>query len=101
MPDTATRNETWLPPRDTRWMDRAQCRIEAGDFFPNPPNCASKEQKARYDQEVNTAKLICARCPVSAECLKDALDRGEHFGIWGGVDFYVSPREQTRRRRAS
>lgn len=30
------------------------------------------------------AKAICARCPVTAECLQYAIDHDEQFGIWGG-----------------
>ncbi len=30
------------------------------------------------------AKAVCARCPVTAECLQYAIDNDEPFGIWGG-----------------
>lgn len=30
-----------------------------------------------------TAKLICSSCPVTAECLKQAIDNNE-WGIWAG-----------------
>ena len=31
------------------------------------------------------AKAVCGVCPVSDECLSDALGRGESDGIWGGL----------------
>jgi WhiB family redox-sensing transcriptional regulator len=32
-----------------------------------------------------TAALICRSCPVTAECLADALDNEMEFGVWGGM----------------
>lgn len=32
------------------------------------------------------AKRICAACPVQAQCLQHALDAGEAYGIWGGLN---------------
>ncbi|ORA02145.1 hypothetical protein BST17_24865 [Mycolicibacterium bacteremicum] len=31
------------------------------------------------------AKQICLDCPVRIECLQEALDRGEEYGIWGAL----------------
>jgi hypothetical protein len=31
------------------------------------------------------ALAICAECPVRAECLAYAVERGERFGVWGGM----------------
>lgn len=31
------------------------------------------------------AKRVCAACPVRAECLEEALQGRERFGIWGGL----------------
>ena len=31
------------------------------------------------------AAVICGRCPVTAECLADALDNQIEFGVWGGM----------------
>jgi WhiB family redox-sensing transcriptional regulator len=39
---------------------------------------------AESPQDVARAKELCARCPVRAACLADALDRGEPWGVWGG-----------------
>jgi WhiB family redox-sensing transcriptional regulator len=40
---------------------------------------------------VAEAKLWCRRCPVQERCLAEALERGEPYGVWGGMD------EQERR----
>lgn len=40
------------------------------------------------------AKRICAACPVRVDCLTEALDRNEPYGIWGGL----APRERQRLR---
>ena len=32
------------------------------------------------------AKDVCSGCPVRLECLADALERGEIWGVWGGCD---------------
>lgn len=34
---------------------------------------------------IEAAKANCRTCPVLFECLTDALDRGEQWGIWGGL----------------
>lgn len=31
------------------------------------------------------ARILCADCPVRAECLVDALDHRVPFGVWGGM----------------
>lgn len=31
------------------------------------------------------AKVLCARCSVSVECLAEALDNRIEFGVWGGM----------------
>lgn len=33
------------------------------------------------------AKLVCAPCPLRAECLAGALERREPHGVWGGEIF--------------
>lgn len=30
------------------------------------------------------AKAICRRCTLAEACLTAALDRSEHYGVWGG-----------------
>ena len=31
------------------------------------------------------AKAICRRCVLAEGCLAGALERAEHYGVWGGV----------------
>jgi WhiB family transcriptional regulator, redox-sensing transcriptional regulator len=39
---------------------------------------------AESPADVETAKARCRGCPIQAECLDGALDRGEPWGVWGG-----------------
>ncbi|MFE6853457.1 WhiB family transcriptional regulator [Streptomyces sp. NPDC057674] len=55
-------------------------------FFPDRVNDAT----TRY------AKEICLQCPFRSDCLQGALDRGEEYGVWGGLD----EKERRRLRRA-
>lgn len=34
--------------------------------------------------DIARAKAVCARCPLQASCLADALAREEPWGVWGG-----------------
>jgi WhiB family redox-sensing transcriptional regulator len=58
-----------------RWRSQAECRKH-----PEVPFVADKFST----KQVAAAKAICAQCPVTAECLKWALDYGE-TGVWGGT----------------
>lgn len=31
-------------------------------------------------------RIVCAACPVRFVCARDALERGEPWGMWGGLD---------------
>ncbi|HIV57820.1 MAG TPA: WhiB family transcriptional regulator [Candidatus Stackebrandtia faecavium] len=61
------------------WRHHAICRDEDPElFFPigdSGPGLAQIEQ----------AKSVCQRCPVTEECLKWALESGQDAGIWGGM----------------
>lgn len=64
-------------PNALAWADRAACRgRELDDFF--------AESKLRMQQ----AKRVCARCPVSRQCLAEVLRAEEssaRFGVYGGL----------------
>jgi WhiB family redox-sensing transcriptional regulator len=34
--------------------------------------------------DIARAKAMCALCPVAQQCLTDALEREEPWGVWGG-----------------
>ncbi|TWE10026.1 WhiB family transcriptional regulator [Rudaeicoccus suwonensis] len=59
---------------DENWPSRAVCR--AG---------ASPDELFAEGAAQQTAKIICQRCPVVAECLADALDNRTEYGVWGGM----------------
>jgi WhiB family redox-sensing transcriptional regulator len=37
------------------------------------------------EAQVQSAKAICALCPVREECLQWALDTAQDAGVWGGL----------------
>ena len=58
----------------TSWRDRAACRgLDPDIFYPVS------------DEDAETAKSICAECPVREACLEYALANRERDGVWGGA----------------
>lgn len=57
------------------WRERSECR-DADPVIFFPPKGGNRTAEA---------KQICARCPVTAECLQVALDGRIRDGIWGGL----------------
>jgi WhiB family redox-sensing transcriptional regulator len=57
------------------WADQALCAQVAFDM--HYPESGSPGAEA---------KAVCAMCPVRMECLQYAIDNGEKFGIWGGLN---------------
>jgi WhiB family transcriptional regulator, redox-sensing transcriptional regulator len=56
---------------------------------------------AEAPAELEQAKALCTACPIKAECLAGALQRGEPWGVWGGEIFErgtVIPRKRPRGR---
>lgn len=65
------------PPLRLRdWANQGLCATQPGNWYPEPN---------RID-ESTVEKAVCGRCPVREACLAYALDAGEAFGIWGGLD---------------
>ena len=51
--------------------------------------------------ELERAKALCGQCPIQAECLAGALNRGEPWGVWGGEILergVIIPRKRPRGR---
>jgi WhiB family redox-sensing transcriptional regulator len=73
------------------WRHRASCRDEDPElFFPVGTGGPALRQLAE-------AKTVCRRCPVTAECLQEALGNGSDWGVWGGT----SEDERRRTSRAA
>ena len=67
------------------WTEQALCaQVDPELFFPDRGG------------SVREAKSICAVCPVRQECLADALQTRDKFGVRGGL----SERERRRIYRA-
>lgn len=66
---------------------------EAACGGPTPPNMFPADGDTRG---TGYAKSFCRACPVRFECLTEALEAGESFGIWGGL----TGEERTAIRRA-
>ena len=75
--------ESLTPYERPEWHDQAACRGMDTVFFTNRGG------------DVTYAKSICAGCPVQLPCLQAALERGEKYGVWGGM----SERQRRRIRR--
>ena len=39
---------------------------------------------AESPADLERAKALCADCPIRRQCLAEALDRAEPWGVWGG-----------------
>ncbi|HVL91549.1 MAG TPA: WhiB family transcriptional regulator [Actinomycetota bacterium] len=62
------------------WQTQAACRGMDPAIFFSPD-----------DDAAGVARAVCSICPVKAECLSEAMSRGEVYGVWGGT------RERDRR----
>ncbi|WP_075975707.1 WhiB family transcriptional regulator [Actinokineospora bangkokensis] len=63
-----------------QWRKRAACADRPDLDFIDPGD------------HVPECLALCATCPVARLCLTEALDNGEVWGIWGGLD--TDQREQ-------
>lgn len=74
---------TFTLPNRLAWAERAACTgYELSLFFSDA------------EQNIATAKRICASCPVQAACLDEQLrnEDGSRYGIYGGL----TPRERNQ-----
>ena len=63
------------------WQDAAACRDAPAGLFFGPEG---EQQHLKPEREA-AAKNVCARCPVRAACLDDAVSNGIRFGVFGGT----------------
>jgi len=72
--DQAAADATSAPDGNVSWRTLAACRGLNPSLFYDPHPVA-----------IDTAKQVCARCPVRATCKTQALAAGEEYGVWGGL----------------
>lgn len=73
------------------WQEQGACwQSHADDFF---------VERGDSGRGSVRAKAVCARCPVTKECLDYALENRMDFGIWGGLTY--KQRQDVRRARRS
>lgn len=80
------------------WRDRASClAVDPEIFFPIGNTGPAIEQ-------IEAAKSVCSRCPVTEDCLQYALETNQDSGVWGGLsedERRALKRRAARARRAS
>lgn len=68
--------------QQTEWIFQGACKDYApDDFFP---------ERASPDRSTQVAwvKQVCFhQCPVRQQCLRDALERDDRHGMWGGLTY--------------
>ena len=62
------------------WQRLSACRDMDLAMFFHPDG----ERDPARSRRATAAKLVCATCPVIAECRNWARSVGEPYGIWGG-----------------
>lgn len=75
VPVTAVAEPPRIPREIPDWHDDALCRL-----FPELDFVEAKGDKA------TACRAVCAVCPVRLACALGSLERGEPWGIWGGLD---------------
>ena len=63
------------------WQYQGSCRELPSEMFFHPDG----ERGPRRRNRENSAKAICASCPVIAACRTHALTMSEPYGVWGGL----------------
>ncbi|MEU4802844.1 WhiB family transcriptional regulator [Actinosynnema sp. NPDC023587] len=79
-----------LVPREVPdWHEAGICRAfpELSWVHPGAADPFSRPLKAEREVAELACRVICAACPVRLACALGALERGERWGIWGGLDF--------------
>lgn len=88
-PQVITRRIREAEPEPLAVTGPALASHNADDLGPwqNRGRCNDFESEAWFDKAGEwDAKLICHTCVVRTECLQDALDTRERFGVRGGLN---------------
>jgi WhiB family transcriptional regulator, redox-sensing transcriptional regulator len=84
-------------PKHDQWRLHASCRSTDPDlFFPVGATGLALDQ-------IDSAKRVCALCPVNEACLEFALATNQDSGVWGGTseeERRALRRQWLRQRRA-
>ena len=64
-----------------QWQQSGACRDLPSEMFFHPDG---ERGPSRRNRE-NSAKAVCATCPVLQRCRTHALSVQEPYGIWGGL----------------
>ena len=65
------------------WQYDAICRQHSSNLFFPPATFEKKEDREKREAK---AKAVCSGCPVKIECLEEANEISEPFGVWGGLN---------------
>ena len=65
------------------WQYDALCRQHSSNLFFPPATFEKKEDREKREVK---AKSVCNGCPVRFECLEEAYEISEPFGVWGGMN---------------
>jgi WhiB family transcriptional regulator, redox-sensing transcriptional regulator len=68
-------DSTWF------WQEKGLCRSADPLLFFHPQN----ERGASRVRREQSAKRVCASCPVRLECADYAIRAREPYGVWGGL----------------
>ena len=71
-----------LIPKPSTWQKDALCRQHSNKLFFPPATFEKKEDRIKREAK---AKAVCEGCTVKLECLEEAIDISEPFGVWGGM----------------
>ncbi|MCX5233366.1 WhiB family transcriptional regulator [Streptomyces sp. NBC_00233] len=79
--DPVRREPFHAPVGEQVWRARAACadrRVDPAIFY--------LADRSRTADASTDAKLVCRRCPVRRDCLEAAIEAGECYGTWGGMN---------------
>src|SRR5581483_1111412 len=72
-------------PRRDESATRARCQTKdappADDWFQRDDESTS----SWHAREKQLIRWHCAGCPLMWQCRRDAVERGEQYGVWGGL----------------